>query len=435
MSAASSRQALKSSAPADTLGIGGRGIKERQAPSTGPKARANAPMGISAFLAVVLIAWALIVRGSISVSETGVVASADSGPTPSLGVSVNAAVVEDRAGVPPDLWHLGWYALDYEPPQGGQLGTTARLLLPGPEIPLAAALGLVASVENGEVFARERRSTIRVRDVNTGDLVTIFETALFVEGGAFAEDQFFWYGTDVGFEAAPNDAVVYPGGGLWAVPVAPNAEPEMVLAPEPEIATSIAPFGSGRRAPFAASISGATLASPVYLVGGEVGRTDIVDVATLTLRTTVPGFVIAVNDHSAITLVNDGPDAALRMFDLVTGEVAWEGGPTAAEVTVLAAVAADDTVVVQYLRDLRLVISRLELGSGSETVLLTQDLSDRHARPLFMASALSSGEHVVLLEDIGVGPSLFTGEGRAPVALLEVDTGEVTPNAFWIGDQ
>jgi len=360
-------------------------------------------------------------------AATGVASSDDPvGPNREVTASVT-----DRPGVPDELRELYWIAQDVAPAQAGQLGTTARIRFTKGELPIAAAHGLVATVANGPQFARERASLIRVWDVRTGKAVLETTTALWVEYGAFAGDYLFWGGWDVDKSGAGENAI-YPGGGLWAVNVAAGGGPILVVPPEPTVKSSgQEPLGQGTRGPFAVSPSGATLASPVYLDDGRVGRSDIVDVASMSVVRTVSGYVCAASDSAAILCPDGGDLIAVAFKD---GAESWhvnlaQPDSDSQAPFVYAVQAFDARVIVQYSYQDALVIVAIDVTSGTATELLRDTDGPSH----YLAPSLSSADHLVLLPAVGVSPSLELRGGKVFAAVLDAQSLNVTADAFAIG--
>jgi hypothetical protein len=388
--------------------------------------------------AVLLAGAAGLVRHP-TIGEARTAASdAPARPSDSASASLAPAQVVERDAVPADLHDRWWYAVDYAPAEAGQVGTTALLALSPAETPIAAAEGLVATVENGELYSRDRTSTIRLRNIASGALVEEFATSLFVEHGAIADGYLLWVGADVAKDTADGQTV-YPGGGLWAITTTPGAKALEVIPPEPALRpVPVSPFAEGERAPLKVSASGLTVASAVYLEGGVVGRTDVISMVDLTVRTTLTSYVYALTDEVALVATGNGSIGGVRLSD---GALEWSvplgatGAPVNGEpaIAVLAAVADQGSAFVEFTTGSGMDIVRVDLSTGKVRTVLSQGYPGQSQPLLYLAPSLSSTSHLVLLPEIGLGPSLELAKGRVLGTVLDTTTESLLPATFVIG--
>ena len=339
-----------------------------------------------------------------------------------------------RPTVPAALADRGWFSSSYGLWQAGELGSTARIEL-ADEVPIAAAGTRVATVINGPLYARERSSILRIRDIRTGAVLTEIKSRLYIDIARFAGDYLFYSGTDVN-RAGDGEPEIYPGGGLLAVESSGKGDVVEVIPPEPVLRMSVAPFGDGIRAPLVLSQTGQTLASAVYLDGGATGRVDVVDVATLKTRTTLPKYAYAISDNFALVRGAADTSQDVALVDLRSGEPSWVSmlndnnlGP----VMILSVVADDDRIVLQYELGSLLIVGTIDTTSGSVRQLLVQDGADANTVPLYMEPSLSSASTIVLLEAPGAAAAIEAAGGRALATVLDVETGKLTDAAFAIG--
>ena len=216
-----------------------------------------------------------------------------------------------------------------------------------------------------------------------------------------------------------------------------GAQPQLVVPPEPKVVASpVSPWGQGGRAPFAISASGDTLGSPVNLDGASVVRSDIIDVPSLTVRATVPAYVCGVSDVAAIVC----DDGAVVGVDIKSNATLWRadlGGETSASDAgapfIAAVLVFDSAGIVEYSRDGELVISSVDLTNGSIRDLLVQGGSETTEPLLFLAPSISSQDHLVLLPEVGIGPTLDLAKGKAQATVLDTDASALMQEKFEIG--
>jgi hypothetical protein len=348
-----------------------------------------------------------------------------------------AETVVDRPGVPDVLRDRYWYSADYEPRQAGHLGTTARIIVPADELPIAADDGLVATVLNGPLAAPHRSSIVRVREIATGETLLEFATPLYVEVGAIAGDRLFISGRGINPDGAGGDDA-FDGGGVWAIELTEGAKPTEVVPPEPDGSLDDN-RETGARGLFKLSPTGATLASAVY-AEGEVQRVDVIDVATLSVRASLKQFVYALNDDFAIARPVDDPVGEVaQLVSLRTGNIQWEAqlrdarGNEAEWFQMISALAGESDMFLEFERGSDLVLLSLNISTGKAAELLVQDNSARDARPIYMAPQLSSATAIVLLPVPGVGRAIDLAGGRADVAVFEVASQTLSEDLFKIG--
>jgi hypothetical protein len=397
--------------------------------------------GVSVALTVVgialFIAFQLGARGAGGLPLPSVALPEVNTANPPADTRDVTAVVTDRVGVPKNLYDRYWFARDLEPSVAGQVGTTAQITLTSGEEAIAADKGMVASVTNGELLAAERESVIRIWDLRNGELIAKAVTSLYVEHAAFANGYLFWTGIDVN-RAEPGQPALYPGGGLWAMAVGAGSEPTLVVPPEAKLAASaVSPYGQGTRAPLAVSASGATVVSSIYLDGGAVGRSDVVDVASLKVTATTGGFVCATTDETAIQCGADGTIAAV---DLQSGKAVWTtsigesaGSDQSSPPFIAAVLAVENRAYVEFSRTGDLIIAAVDLASGEFQDVLVQRGGASSAPFLFLAPTLSTTDDLVLLPDVGIGPSLERTEGKVSVSVFDTATSTLSADVFTLG--
>jgi hypothetical protein len=343
--------------------------------------------------------------------------------------------IVERANIPAELMDRAWFSSSDGSGEAGELGTTAHIQLANEE-PIAASGHLVATVVNGAFKSRERSSTLRVRDIRTGASVVEVKSDLYIDVAAFAGDYLFYSGTETN-QAAEDKNAIYPGGGLWAVPLTAAGDPVLLVPPEPGLEISTYPFGDGIRAPFQVSATGDTLASAVYLDGGATGRVDVIDVPTLKVRTTLPRFVYAVSDTNALMAASAGSGTKVEFVDLDSEKTLWtsalqgENGPSAA--FIFAAYMDSSVIIIQLERSPKLIVAAIDTSSGSIHELLVQNGAEQDVVPLYLEAGLSSPTMIVLFTAPGIATALGQAGGRASATVLDPSTGELRANAFEVG--
>lgn len=356
--------------------------------------------------------------------------------SPESGIEVETSITE-LANVPPALANRAWISGSGERWQAGELDSTARVLLPPDEVPIAASGSAVATVVNGPLFADQRSTILRVRDMRTGAIIRELKSDLYIDIASFADAYLFFSGTAVNASGL-GEAEIYPGGGLWAWDLSGPADAVLVVPPEATVRMSSAPFGDGIRAPLRVSATGRTLASAVYLADGTTGRVDVIDVPALQVRATLPRYVYAVDDNSALMQAAADSGNKVELIDLGSGEALWAStlsddgsGP----VMILQAFSDGGQIVLQFERSPRLIVATIDSASGSMRELLVQDGADKTVVPLYMEPGLSSATVIVMLARPGVAAALEAADGRARATVLDGATGQLTDDAFVIGAQ
>jgi hypothetical protein len=346
--------------------------------------------------------------------------------TPAITEPLVELAVVDRPGVPAELYdrywvtEVGWPGLDgvsaYE---AGQVGTTARILLPPAELALGADDGRVASVlldrDSGGVAVGPAGATFLVRDIRTGALLRKLESpaipAFVPHGSLVVGPQLIWTGKEPGGGVA---------AGVWALNLDdPGSVPEVLIAEGADLKG----YGDGAlRAALKVSASGQTLGSLV--VGPERGRTDVLDLASRTFRMTLDDIAHAVGDDTAVVRRPGG----VALVDLETGK---DIGALSTD-TVYQALVADRVGYVDYARDLTHYISAIDPASGENRDLLVQSGGREW---LYLSRDLSSGSSLTLLAAHTIG-SAFDAmglAGRATATLLDPATGGLRQDVFTVG--
>lgn len=361
------------------------------------------------------------VPGSSKVSPSPTIPSP--GATLAPRASVEATIV-DTPGVPASLYEKYWVALG----QVGQVGTTARMIMPSNEGVLGADSHRVASIafdSNYEPVLGPNGVTIVIRDLMTGAIVRTFDTPILVEEGLITGSLLFWRGVTVPLNSdAPLD------GGIWVVDLAdPASLPRAIIAP----ADLTAKYGAhAARGLLQLTDGGRTL---ITLVQGETARaTDIIDVSSGVVRQTLDGlFAVEVTGNLAITapIQGDGDDPArpkrLRVIDMVTGQEIGEGVATD---MVKSSVLGVGEVFVQFGRNgSDSIIAAIDLRTGQVRDIRTQIGG---TETLDLSHALSEPDLLVLLPVADL-PRDDRGRVLLPVSLLDPGTQILKPDAFTIG--
>jgi hypothetical protein len=339
---------------------------------------------------------------------------------------VELAVV-DRPGVPAELYDRYWITEVAAPWPGmdggsayeaGQVGTTARILLPPMELALGADDGRVASVlldrDSGGVTVGPGGATILVRDIRTGALLRkVASPALPLTDPHRAlvfDSLLIW----TAWSQEPST-----DGGLWALDLdAPEAAPKPVLSGGGDLA---ALGKDASRGPLHISASGQTLIS---VVGGSEGsRTDVIDVSRWTISATLEGTAFSTGDESAIVRRATG----VGLVDLETGKDIGSM-PTG---TIFAVFVADSEAYIAFAGDQRYIIAAIDLQSGEHRDVLVQS----GGGVWYLSRDLSSGSNLVLLPETTIGSSFDAMGlvGRTTATILDPATGAVRQDAFTVG--
>jgi hypothetical protein len=174
-------------------------------------------------------------------------------------------------------------------------------------------------------------------------------------------------------------------------------------------------------------------------VGPLAERTDVIDVPSLTVRTTFDGMGIGTTDrvalavHQAWTMTSS---TRLALFDFATGREVGQVWQDLLQSTapfqntdflVYATAPGDGELFVSFPRGGDAVIAAVAEDSGQVREILIQP-----GQALWLNAELSSASHLVLLPDFDIASSLGTA-GRAHATLLDPESGIVQTDAFTIG--
>lgn len=345
-------------------------------------------------------------------------------PDPSDTNLVVEQTIVDRPGVPPSLYDKYWAARG----QVGQIGTTARIVMPSNEWILGSDAGRVASHlvdEELDPLIGEEGLEVVVRDIRTGGTLRTFTAAVWVTDAILVGPTLFWTGYELPYDPFnPSDA------GVWAIDVSEATGAPQVVIPSGELSST---YGSSAvRGLLRLTDSGRSV---ITLIEGDSSRaTEVIDVATLTLRRSI-------EDEFAIEVVRDlavvaplhkdrgDPDrpSRLRLIDLTSGSEVGEGIRTSEVVSSFVGV---DEVYIQYNRDgLESRVTAIALGSGEVRVLRVQLGTPE---TLELSHRLSAPDFLVLLPVDGAALG-DDGKAHLPVSLLEPN-GEIHLDAFEIGN-
>lgn len=337
-------------------------------------------------------------------------------PSPSPGTTSAPPEPATAPGIgqdltPPGLVGRSWVTRAPDgSPVAGITGSRHRLTLPADELPIEAAGGLVASVLRREDGTG---STLRVRDIASGDLVVEAARPEEVDSAVFVGDRIVIAGHD------PLGAGTDPG--LAAVSLADGATTRL-------LASGPAPDGwtDGAARSVVASPTGRTLVSGLCLM--DRCALDVIDPAGGTARRLVDdveAFPRALTDEVVILASDDL--ARLEAYDLATGRRLWErsgaefqyGYPTSSGGYVLSYVDHGDPW--------RFVVAVLDPPTGAERVVFEADPNDG----LRLWPALSGDAFAVLGTD-GRFEDVSQASPVVRASVLDLATGRLVPGGVTI---
>jgi hypothetical protein len=327
---------------------------------------------------------------------------------------VEAHIVE-RPGVPAALHDKYWSAFQ----QAGQVGTTARILMPG-EMVLGADAGLVASY----AFIRDAEGSdhpvlgpngvaITIRDIRTGATLRTFDTPVIPRDGLMVEDRLFWFGNADSIEAPKGSDFA-----IWGLDLGDAAATPIKLAP-----------GAAGLASSPLRLSGAgsvVLRNLGGLADGGV-LTQVIDVSTMSV-TTIRGVIVYALDGDR-AVVNGGEDR-LVVRDLKSGDRV--GAPLDAYEH-YKTYGSTGEVFVEYGH------FRPQQGVYFKAIdLRTGDIRDVLFQPRgelteYLNPALSTPEVLVLFDETDDWEYDSDGFAFGTFSLLDPLTGAVQADAFSIG--
>lgn len=341
---------------------------------------------------------------------------------PDASFAPDVAIVErdivDRPGVPASLYDKYWAGGG----QVGQVGTTARLVLPKDEGFLATDAGRVASYivdpETSRPTIGPDGAKIIVREIRTGVTLRTFDAPVQIAYGLMAGTLLFWTGRTLPGSLESTDA------GVWVIDLGVvDSSPKAVIPPS-DLAEQ---YGADAvRGPTRLTDNGRTI---VTLVQSPTRRgTDIIDVENLTLRQTLLDmYALEVLDGVALVIPihGDEGDTASRMqvIDLASGVAVGPGVPTD---EVAWAYAANNEFYVQHsVGAAGYQIVALDIRSGSSRELASKVTLD-------LSHGLSAPGSLVLTPpawDVGID-----GKVHQPITIIDPVTGHIEAEGFEIGN-
>lgn len=338
-------------------------------------------------------------------------------PTPSMSTEPSTGAISDRPGVPTDLNDRYWYT-----PWGfaGPVSSTLQIKVPEGENILAVGGGyLVSSTESSS--DEGTMTTLVVRSFADGLTTRTIETDLMRLQGIIVGTRLFYAGLSGNGVAAGGASFV--DGGIWTTELA-NAEDDVSnILPAGE---DIREFGStAERAPIAGSQTGATLMSRV---GGFDGtRTDVIDVATLSVRSQLKANVLAITDDAAMAFAFDTRE--IEGLDLNSGNVLWSKKSDATGLLELESTfGLQGGIAVGYHRVQdgadQAVVAIFDANSGASREVYVE----AYDNSLHLAPPLSTSVHLAMM------PTFWDAavqEGM-PVSLIAIETGVLSRDAFRI---
>lgn len=381
----------------------------------------------TALLVTALIAWPSLTgtpptsptpapsMGAVSSQPRPASAPPTEAPTPrpiASGLFVESNVV-DRPGVPAELYDKYWSLWG----QAGQVGTTALLIKPPNEGMLGADAGRVASfvwdLVTDEPLVGPNGVTITVRDLWTGATLRTFDSSILPTYAVAAGSLVFWTGW-----ALPREPINPMDGGVWVVDLGDPASTPRAVIPPSDLGAIYGPHAE--RSPLRLTDHGRAVRATV---GGDRARaTEVIDVASLTLRATLANEV-AFEVADGVALIYR-PNR-LALLDLATGR---EIGPGVKEDLVQFTFAGDGEFFASFGRDGDVVIAAIDLETGEARDILVRSTND-----LSLSRELSTPDLLVLLHD---DDPTYDAEGRVqiPVSVLDPATGDLRLDAFTIGN-
>ena len=419
----------------------GEPVVDRSSPRAGRSSVGGLGILVGAIAIAALLLWSGSVGGpAASPSPTALVPTAFELPTPSLSggpsgsdpptsvpsdtplptpvgtVYVEPSVV-DRAGVPSALYDKDWI-VGGSANQVGQVGKTARIVLPANENIIGADAGWVASYEadpdSNAAISGPNGTTIIVRDIRTGAVVRTVDSGIHVSYGVMTGSLLFWIGRTLPFEAPTST-----DAGVWVLDVAdPTATPQAIIAPA-DLDATYGPHAG--RSYLKLTDRGRAIVTSVGV--GLERATQVIDVAGRSLRMTVPDRIaVDLAGQTALVLRPDG----VLLLDLDSGR---QIGPQLTTDSVMQSVVGEREVFVQHgVQGKGVYITAIDLQSGATRDILHQP---RGVTTSLMDARLSAPALLVLLD----GDWEIDSAGRLTVAisLLDPATGELQPDAFTLG--
>jgi hypothetical protein len=344
-------------------------------------------------------------------------------PTEPSGNPVVETNVVDRPGVPAALYDKYWAAHG----QVGQVGTTARIEIPSGEWILASDAGRVvthAANEEGDPIIGEGGVELIVRDVRTGMTVRSFTAQTWVTDAILVGSTMIWTGYELPFD--PFDPV---DAGVFAINVADGSAAPVSVVPPSDLRDS---YGSSAvRGLLRRTDQGTAV---VTLIEGEEGHaTEIIDVASMTLRMTIEDeFAIEVAGSRAILAPlhrdSGNPDspARVRLVDLSTGAEMGSGIGTR---QVVSSFLGGDEAFIQFNTGGESRITAIDLETGEPRSIFVDSMT---TESLELSHRLSAVELLVLLP---VDGAILDSNGSVHLSVSLLDpSGELRLDAFEIGN-
>lgn len=351
-------------------------------------------------------------------------ASAIPSPTATFGGPVVEPVVVDRPGVPAALYDKYWAALG----QVGQVGTTARMVMPSNEWILGADAGRVASyiidTKTYSPVVGPEGVTVIVRDLRSGAVIRTFETESDVSEGLMTGSLLFWIGRSLPLEA--QDRI---DAGVWVIDLDDPASIPHAIVPASDLAAKYGP----RATRGLLKLTDRGRAVSTFVESDTTRATEVIEIASLSVATTLDEFAIEVVDGLAVIapLHKDTGDPSrsqrIRVVELATGSQVGPGVET--DLVRWSALGASE-VFVQFGRGADSYITALSLDSGKgRDIRIQLDATET----MDLSQRLSAPDVLVLVPG---GELTLNSEGKVllPVTLLDPATGDLQQDAFTIGD-
>lgn len=368
-----------------------------------------------------------VVEASLSFGATPNAASPGeseaAGPSPS-GLFVEPVVV-DRPGVPAAVSGKYWIAYG----QAGQVGTTARIVLPSNEAILGVDDGRVATMlydhDAHQPIVGPDGLTIVVREFLSGATVRTFNTPVHVTESVMAGSLLFWIG-----QVAASGGLKASDAGVWAINLAdPASTPQAIIGPADLSAT----YGT-RATRGLLRVTDRGRAITTEIESDTVLVTDVIEVASLSLRATIDAdrqYAFAVVGGLAFVIVpheytsQDRP-GVIRLIDIASGR---QIGPETTADLLKGSVVGDREMFVQIGRGADSFILGIDLGSGESRDIRVV----RGGREIYDLSSQLSAPNLLVLVPV-TGPEVDErGLVLLPITLLDPATGVLNADAFTIG--
>ena len=348
-------------------------------------------------------------------------------PTIPGGLYVEPDVV-DRPGVPIELYDKYWAAAR----QVGQVGTTARIVLPEDEWILGADSGMVATYQIDrpkldelgvvEPILGTGGVTIVVRDVRFGEVVRTLVSPIAPSDGLITGSLLFWTGRSL-----PLDNETRVDGGVWAIDFTdPQASPTAIFEP-----SDLAETYGKHAVRGLLHLTDRGRAVTTLIESDSSFATDVIDVEQMAPQTTlagvyalelVAGKALATQPHQ---FTGPGKPDGLWLIDIESGQ---QVGPKVEADRAYRSMIGDSEIFASFARGGSAVVATIDLSTGKARDILA--LKDQ---PLSLSPRLSTSDVLVFLRD---EDPIFDDQGRVQLAisLLDPRDGDLQLDAFTIGN-